>query len=237
MIGDRHRIVHPAARVIAQVKHKTLRTLLHHALQCRLKLRGAVARELIQVDIAHFVGKHAAFHPVDRHGLAFHFKGDLLAVALHNYRHLRAGRAAHDVHRIVERVDIHIEVFHLAQNVAAMHARRLCGTAVKHAADGADARRVGAGNLHTHACVAALVVLPQLSVFLRGVVERIGIAEAQQQTLRRAVQHGLFVRLLIVILIDLLLQLNQGIILLVLLIKLLGDRYRVSVFGLRHLTG
>ena len=236
-IGDALRVVHPAAGVVAQVDNQALRAVLHHLINGGLKLFSAVACKVVEINVADFVGQHHGINAVDVNVRARERVRHFFRTTQESDVHIRARRTAHDIYRIVNGAGVDIQILHLVEDIALANARLMRRAVVEHAADGADARRVGAGNLHTHARVAALVVLPQLSVFLRGVVERIGIAEAQQQTLRRAVQHGLFVRLLIVILIDLLLQLNQGIILLVLLIKLLGDRYRVSVFGLRHRTG
>ena len=107
-VGDAHRLLQQAARVVAQVEHDALQVLLVQLGQRRLDVVAGVALEIRHAHVADAVGEHARLDRLDvDHGAreieALGFGPALGALAHDPDRDVAAGRAAQPAHRFFER--------------------------------------------------------------------------------------------------------------------------------------
>ena len=179
-VGDALRVVHPAAGIVAQVDNQALRAVLHHFINGCFKLFSAVACKVVEINVADFVGQHHGINAVDVNVRARERVRHFFRTTQERDVHIRARRAAHDIYRIVNGAGVDIQILHLIEDIALADARLMRRAVVEHAADGADSRQIGRGNLDADTRIFTFVILPELGVLFGRVVEGVRITQPGQ---------------------------------------------------------
>ena len=182
-----------SAAVIAQVDDQPLHARLLEFLDGVLELRIQVALEVMDANVANVAVQHLAVDDLRFHDGARKRHVENFALAQNRQRYFPADLAAHDGNRLVQIVRGQVFAVYGDNFIVGPQAALLCGTAVKHAADG-DRQVVGVGeNLDAQPTVLACVGFFRVGYVGGGIVVGILVAQRTDHALRRAFKQRVYV--------------------------------------------